>query len=82
MVYSKVSYKLFWLMLEKDIKDMNEGLKLISNESECQSNCPMTYIYNFDDIRNKLLDDRYKIMRIWKDHIFTYDIPNYKKIFI
>jgi len=78
MVYSKVSYKLFWLMLENNIKDMSEGFKLISNESEAQSNCPMTYIYNFDDIRYNLLDDRFDIIKIWKDHIFIYDIANYK----
>jgi hypothetical protein len=39
----------------------------------------MTYIYNFDDIRYKLLDERFNILKIWKDHIFIYDIPNYKK---
>jgi len=78
MVYSKVSYKLFWLMLENNIKDIDEGFKLIPNESEAQSNCPITYIYNFDDIRYKLLDDRFNILKIWKDHIFIYDIPNYK----
>jgi 2-polyprenyl-3-methyl-5-hydroxy-6-metoxy-1,4-benzoquinol methylase len=78
MVYSKVSYKLFWLMLENNIKDMSEGFKLISNESEAQSNCPMTHIYNFDDIRYNLLDDRFDIIKIWKDHIFIYDISNYK----
>jgi len=79
MVYSKVSYKLFWLMLENNIKDLSEGFKLVSNESEAKSNCPMTHIYSFDDIKNKLLDERFKIMKIWKDHIFTYDIENYKK---
>ena len=78
MVYSKVLYKLFWLMLENNIKDISEGFKLISNESEAQSNCPMTHIYSFDDIKNNLLDERFKIIKIWKDHIFTYDISNYK----
>ena len=79
MVYSKISYKLFWLMLENNIKDMDEGFKLISNESEAQSNCPMTHIYSFDDIKNNLLDERFNIIKIWKEHIFTYDIENYKK---
>jgi SAM-dependent methyltransferase len=81
MVYSKVSYKLFWLMLEYNIKDLSEDFKVISNDSEAQSNCPMTHIYNFDDIKNNLLDERFNIIKIWKDHIFTYDISNYKKIY-
>ena len=78
MVYSKISYKLFWLMLENNIKDLSEGFKLISNESEAQPNCPMTHIYTFDDIKNNLLDERFDIIKIWKEHIFIYDIPNYK----
>ena len=79
MVYSKVSYKLFWLMMENNIKDISKGLKMICNESEAQTNCPMTHIYDFDDIRNKLLDERFEILKIWKDHIFTYELSNYKK---
>lgn len=79
MVYSKISYKLFWLMMENNIKDLSEGFKLISSESEAQSNCPMTHIYNFDDIKNNLLDDRFNIIKMWKEHIFIYDIENYKK---
>lgn len=78
MVYSKISYKLFWLMMENNIKDLQEGFKFICKQSESQENCPMTYIYDFDDIQNKLLDNRFEIIKIWKDHIFTYDIPNYK----
>ena len=78
MVYSKISYKLFWLMMENNITDLSEGFKFICKQSEAQENCPMTYIYDFDDIKNDLLDDRFEIIKIWKDHIFTYDIPNYK----
>lgn len=78
MVYSKISYKLFWLMMENNIKDLNEGFEYICKQSEAQENCPMTHIYDFDDIKNNLLDERFKIIKIWKDHIFTYDINNYK----
>jgi len=79
MVYSKISYKLFWLMMENNIKDLSYGLKYICNQSESQENCPMTHIYDFDDIRNNLLDERFNILKMWKDHIFIYDIENYKK---
>ena len=52
--------------------------KIILNESEAQSNCPMKHIYSFDDIKNNLLDERFNIIKIWKEHIFIYDILNYK----
>jgi 2-polyprenyl-3-methyl-5-hydroxy-6-metoxy-1,4-benzoquinol methylase len=79
MVYSKISYKLFWLMIENNIKNINEGYKIVKNQSEAQKDCPKTHIYDFDDIETNLLDDRFKILNIWKDHIFVYDIDEYKK---
>ena len=66
-------------MMENNIKDLSEGFKLISNQSEAQSNCPMAHIYRFDDIKTNLLDESFNIIKIWKEHIFIYDIPNYKK---
>jgi 2-polyprenyl-3-methyl-5-hydroxy-6-metoxy-1,4-benzoquinol methylase len=78
MVYSKVSYKLFWLMMEHEIKDISEGSKLVCNQSEAQQNCPITHTYTFDEIKNELIDERFDIIDIWKDHIFIYDIENYK----
>lgn len=66
-------------MMEYNIKDINEGFKIVKNQSEAQKDCPITHIYDFDDIRKDLLDERFKIINIWKDHIFRYDIDNYKK---
>lgn len=77
MVYSKISYKLFWIMNEYNIKDINEGLKKVQSESEAQSNCPVTHLYTFNDIKYSLLDERFNIIEIKKEHIFTYDIDNY-----
>ena len=79
MVYSKVSYKLFWLMMEHNVKDMSEGLKLVCNQSEAQKDCPVTSVYDFDDIKYELLDERFNVIDIWKDHIFVYDIEKYKQ---
>jgi 2-polyprenyl-3-methyl-5-hydroxy-6-metoxy-1,4-benzoquinol methylase len=79
MVYSKVSYKLFWLMMEYGVKDMSEGLKLVCNQSEAHKNCPRTSVFDFDDIKTELLDDCFDVIDIWKDHIFVYDIEKYKQ---
>lgn len=78
MVYSKISYKLFWIMSEYNIKDYNEGFNKLKSESEAISNCPVTHLYNFNEISDNLLGDKFKIIKIWKDHIFTYDISKYK----
>jgi ADP-dependent phosphofructokinase/glucokinase len=65
--------------MENKITDINEGFKVVRNQSEAQKDCPITHIYDFNEIETKLLDDSFKIKRIWKDHIFIYDIDNYKK---
>ena len=65
-------------MMENNIKDIALGTKIICEQSEAQKNCPVTYTYNFNEIKNELLDNRFEILDIWKDHIFIYDIENYK----
>jgi 2-polyprenyl-3-methyl-5-hydroxy-6-metoxy-1,4-benzoquinol methylase len=78
MVYSKISFKLFWLMLENNVKDMSQCDEIIRMNSEAQYGCPYTYTYSFDEI-NKLLDvNNLKVNNIYKDHIFQYDIEPYK----
>ena len=79
MVYSKISFKLFWLMMEHNIKDISVGSKLVCSQSEAQKDCPTTFTYTFDEIKNELLDERFDIIDIHKDHIFIYDIKNYKQ---
>ncbi len=77
MIYSKISHKMFWLMMESQVYDVNKNLQMVCVQSEAQKNCQMTHIYTFDDIQNDLLGKRFEIINIWKDHIFTYDIENF-----
>jgi SAM-dependent methyltransferase len=76
MVYSRYSYKLFWLMNLHNQWSMGEMDALIQQFSEAQSGCPVTYTYTFDEVK-ALLGDSFDIDSIWKDHIFRYDIPSY-----
>lgn len=78
MVYSKVSWKLFWLMIEHDIKNLGNTDKLIQEYSEAQNGSPITYTYTFEEITGILNKYRLRVDSIWKDHIFTYDINNYR----
>lgn len=81
MLYSKWSYKLFWMMNTYDDfewKFDNDLNHKIAKYSEAQTGCPQTLTYTFDDIE-ELLNPYFKIVNIWKDHIFSYDIEEYKK---
>jgi len=76
MVYSRYSYKLFWLMNLHKEWSMGTMDSLIQQYSEAQSGCPVTYTFTADEVKS-LLGDTFQIHSIWKDHIFLYDIPSY-----
>lgn len=77
MVYSKVSYKLFWVMKEEGVWDMSRLDELIARNSEAQSGCPVTWSYTFDEARRLL--DGFRIHHMDKRHIFTWDVEAYKR---
>ena len=75
MLYSKISYKMFWAMHTMNDWDMNRCGDIIRHHAEAQSGCPVAYTYSFTDVR-KLLEG-FQILEMKKDHIFTWDIPHY-----
>lgn len=77
MVYSKASYKLFWIMKEEGIWNMGRLDELIARNSEAQTGCPVTYTYTFNEVR--LLLAGFDILEVRKAHIFTWDIDAYKR---
>jgi len=77
MVYSKVSYKLFFLMRETGDWDFSKMDTLVATYSEAQTGCPVTYTYTFDECAELLKG--FKITQISKDHIFCWDIDAYKR---
>lgn len=79
MLYSKISYKLFWVMMENNIKHIDNMENTIRQNAEAQYNCPVAFTYTFNEIIDMLGEHSINVEKIWKDHIFTYDIPNYKK---
>jgi ubiquinone/menaquinone biosynthesis C-methylase UbiE len=79
MLYSKISYKLFWVMMENNIKEISNMEDLIRKNAEAQYNCPVAYTYTFDEIKDMLNKYQIEVKNVWKDHIFMYDIENYKK---
>lgn len=78
MLYSLVSYKAFQFMHEKDSWNMSKMRETIQYWAEAQSGCPVAYVYSFAEVE-ELLHPWFKIDKIWKDHIFTWDIDEYKQ---
>lgn len=77
MVYSKISYKLFYLMRETGVWDFGKLDELISSYSEAQTGCPITYSYTIEGAK-KLFSD-FEILDIRKAHIFPWNIQKYIK---
>jgi ubiquinone/menaquinone biosynthesis C-methylase UbiE len=77
MMYSKVSYKLFWIMREEGVWDMGRLDELVARNSEAQTGCPVTYTYTFNEMRALLKD--FDILDMHKAHIFTWDVEAYKQ---
>jgi ubiquinone/menaquinone biosynthesis C-methylase UbiE len=78
MLYSKVSYKLFWAMHTQDRWDLSKMNDTIREFAEAQTGCPVAYTYTFDEIR-ELLSPWYEVYDIQKDHIFKWDVEKYIK---
>jgi len=82
MVYSKVSYKLFFLMRETNCWNFSKkGVDAILSEySEEQVGCPVTFSYTLDEARELVKDgELFRVNEIFKDHIFCWDIGHYRE---
>ncbi len=77
MLYSKFSYKLFWIMKTTNQWDFGKMEEIISKHSEAQTGCLVTYAYTFSDITELL--SGFRIEEMYKTHIFPYKIEPYKE---
>lgn len=77
MVYSKASYKTFWIMRQEGVWDMARLDELVARSSEAQTGCPVTYSYTMDGARSLLAD--FEVLEMRKAHIFTWDVEAYRR---
>lgn len=77
MVYSRVSYKLFWIMQQENIWDMSRIDAIIARNSEAATGCPVTYTYTPSSVRRLL--EGYQVHEVSKAHIFTWDVEAYRR---
>ena len=75
MLYSKWCWKVLWILLTYGRGRFWKASELISKHSEAQTGNPIAYVYSFWGIK-KLMKD-YKILEIYKEHIFPYVIKKY-----
>ncbi len=77
MLYSKWCWKTFWILVKYGKGKFWRAKELMAKYSEAQIGSPISYTYSFADVR-KLMQD-FKIIEIYKDHIFPYSIQKYVK---
>ena len=78
MIYSKVSWKLFWMMFEYGVVPMADAGLLVKTYSEAQTGCPITFTYTFEEA-SRLLAPHFQVDHMWKDHIFIWNVEDYRK---
>ena len=78
MVYNHRSWKVFWILMTYGKGAFWKLRRLIAENSEAQTGCPVTYTYTPDDMR-RLLGPDFAIEDVQIDHIFPYKIPEYTR---
>lgn len=75
MLYSRYCWKTLWIYLKYGWREPWNLHQLVAKYSEAQIGSPVSYVYSFREVRELLRD--FEVVRIWKDHIFPYRIPDY-----
>ena len=78
MLYSKISFKSFWCMMETGEKRMSRMENLIRYNAEAKYGCPIAYTFAMSEIEKDLNEVGLTVEQIWKDHIFSWDIKEYR----
>ena len=77
MVYNRWSWKVLWILLAYGKGQFWELDRLVSEYSEAQTGCPVTYSYSRSAGRRLLEDARFQVTEVRTEHIFSYRIPDY-----
>jgi len=79
MLYTKFSYKLFQVMHETRTWDFSRMDSMMAKHSEAQTGSPVTYTYTAEEATEMFARNGFEVTKIWKDHIFAYDLDEYKR---
>ena len=79
MVYNKYSWKSLWILLKYGKCKFWKFSELIARYSEAQTGCPITHVYSRRSIKGLVESAGFRVTNISVDHIFPWDIEEYKK---
>jgi SAM-dependent methyltransferase len=77
MVYYRWSWKVLWILARYGKGAFWKLDRLIADNSEAQTGCPVTYVYSHKQGAELLAHGGFKVIRSEADHIFPYRIPDY-----
>jgi 2-polyprenyl-3-methyl-5-hydroxy-6-metoxy-1,4-benzoquinol methylase len=77
MVYHRRSWKAAWIVLTEGKGQFWKLSKLVAQNSEAQTGCPITYTYTRRQGRKLVEEYGFRVRDIFVDHIFPYRIPEY-----
>lgn len=79
MVYYRWSWKVLWILFTEGKGQFWKLDRLIADNSEAQTGCPVTYSYSKSSGRELLAKAGYRTTEVYCDHIFPYSISEYKQ---
>lgn len=79
MVYHKYSWKSLWILLKYGKGQFWKWDQLIAQHSEAQFGCPFTHAYSKSSITQLLQKHGLCDVTVRVDHIFAYDITQYRQ---
>ena len=79
MVYYRYAWKVLWILLTYGKGQFWKLSELVAQHSEAQTGCPITYTYTFQEARNLLEKQGFRVTEMWVDHIFPYRFPDYSQ---
>ena len=77
MVYHHHSWKVLWILLTYGKGQFWRLKKLVAQNSEAETGCPITYTYTRREAINLLRRHGFVVTKICVDHIFPWRISDY-----
>ena len=77
MVYYRWSWKVLWILARYGKGAFWNIDRLVADNSEAQTGCPVTYIYSRTQGSQLLAQGGFRVVKSEVDHVFPYRIPDY-----
>lgn len=79
MVYNRRSWKVLWVLLKYGKGRFWKLPELVAKYSEAETGCPVTHTFTRRSLKRLLEKYGFRVQQICVDHIFPYDVEEYKQ---